>query len=107
MWKPDSNYPLRLLFAGLPEHTFTASLDVADPAMTNYLSTLLSRFLHIKSLYQLRDEQDKRLEEVAEMKPEAEVMPVEGRARCTPITVNSQCSEPASPPSCSRLSRHE
>jgi hypothetical protein len=68
------------LFAGLTEHTFHTALGVADPPLTDYLSTLLSRFLHIDALWRLRDARGKRLEEVAEMMIEAEALP-EGRTR--------------------------
>ena len=45
MWFPQPDHPLRRLFAGLTEQTFIATLGVADPNLTDYLSILLSRFL--------------------------------------------------------------
>src|SRR5262245_11016367 len=81
MWFPQPDHPLRRLFAGLTEHTFMASLGVADPNLTDYLSLLLSRFLHFDAIYRLRNAAGRRLEEVAEMMIEAEGLPPEGRTR--------------------------
>ncbi len=81
MWCPKPDHPLRRLFAGLTEQTFMSTLGVADPPLTDYLSELLSRFVHVDALYRLRDAKGKRLEEVAEMMIEAEAMPPEGRTR--------------------------
>jgi hypothetical protein len=81
MWTPPPEHPLRRLFAGLTEHTFQSALGVADPGLTDYLSLLLSRFLHVDAIYRLRDGLGRRLEEVAEMIAEAEQLPGEGRTR--------------------------
>ena len=81
MWFSKPDHPLRRLFAGLTEQTFMATLGVADPLLTDYLSVLLSRFVHLDALYPLRDARGKRLEEVAEMMIEAEALPAEGRTR--------------------------
>src|ERR671935_1758532 len=81
MWSPKPDHPLRRMFAGLTEQTFINTLGVADPGLTDYLSGLLSRFLHVDWIYRLRDAAGRRLEEVAEMVLEAEAMPPEGRTR--------------------------
>jgi hypothetical protein len=81
MWSPKPDHPLRRLFAGLTEHTFMAALGLADPPLTDYLSELLSRFIHVDAVFRLRDARGRRLEEVAEMMIEAEAMPPEGRTR--------------------------
>ena len=81
MWVPSTDHPLRRLFAGLTEHTFEQRLGVADPLLIDYLSELLSRFLHMDSIFRLRNSQGKRLEEVADMVVEAEGLPPEGRTR--------------------------
>src|SRR6476646_9718994 len=70
--------PLRLYFSGLTEHTFMADLGVADPPLIDYLSALLSRFVHVDAIYKLRAA-GRRLEEVAEMLMEVESLPPEGR----------------------------
>jgi hypothetical protein len=79
MFSPGPEHPLRRLFAGLTEQTFNAALGVADPPLTDYLSSLLSRFVHIDAVFRLKNTQGKALEEVAEMMIEAEAMPQEGR----------------------------
>lgn len=79
MWSPGLDHPLRRLFAGLTEHTFVETLGVADPPLTDYLSGLLSRFIHIDAIFRLKNTQGKPLEEVAEMMIEAEALPPEGR----------------------------
>jgi hypothetical protein len=55
MWSPKPDHPLRRLFAGLTEQTFMAALGLADPPLTDYLSELLSRFIHVDAIYRLRD----------------------------------------------------
>jgi hypothetical protein len=81
MWSPQPSHPLRRLFAGLTEHAFIETLGVADPPLTDYLSGLLSRFIHMDALYRLKDAAGKKLEEVVDMVAEAEAMPPEGRTR--------------------------
>ena len=81
MWSPNADHPLRRLFAGITEQTFIQTLGLADPPLTDYLSGMLSRFIHIDAVFRLSDGKGKRLEEVAEMMIEAEAMPPEGRTR--------------------------
>jgi hypothetical protein len=69
------------MFAGLTEQTFINSLGVADPRLTDYLSELLSRFIHMDSVYRLSNVRGRKLEEVADMMIEAEAMPPAGRTR--------------------------
>lgn len=75
------NQAVRKLFAGLTEQTFIEKLGLADPKLTDYLSTLLSRFLHMESVYRLRNGKGERIAEVADMVKEAEDLPPEGRTR--------------------------
>ena len=81
MTPPRADHPLRRLFGGLTEQTFMTTLGVADPPLTDYLSELLSRFIHTDALHRLRDARGRRLEEVVEMVIEAEGMPEGGRTR--------------------------
>jgi hypothetical protein len=81
MWSPPPDHPLRRMFAGLTEHAFVGTLGVADPPLTDYLSHLLSRFIHFEAIYRLRSAAGKRLEEVADMVLEAEGLPPAGRTR--------------------------
>jgi hypothetical protein len=81
MWHYNPDHPLRRLFAGLTEQTFSTALGVADPPLVDYLSTLLSRFVHTDAIFRLRDALGKRLFEVADMILEAESMPAAARTR--------------------------
>jgi hypothetical protein len=76
---PDE-HPLRRMFAGLAEHAFFSHLGVADPPLTDYLSSLLIRFLRFDAIYRLRNEAGKPITELAEMVLEAEQLPA-GRTR--------------------------
>ena len=59
-------------FAGITEYTFHARLGVVDPPLVDYLSGLLTRFIHSDSIYSVRSPTGKRLLEVAEMLNEAQ-----------------------------------
>ena len=74
-------HPLRRLFAGLAEHTFLQRLGIGDPQLIEYLSLLLSRFIHMDAIYRLANSRGRRLEEVADMLLEAESLPREGFTR--------------------------
>jgi hypothetical protein len=81
MWDPPPEHPLRRLFAGLAEHAFFSHLGVADPPLTDYLSALLTRFIHNDTVYRLRGASGRPLTELAEMVIEAEKLPAGGRTR--------------------------
>ena len=81
MWEPPAEHPLRRLFAGLAEHAFFSQLGVADPPLIDYLSTLLSRFVHTDAVYRLRNPAGQPLTELADMVIEAEQLPPGGRTR--------------------------
>jgi hypothetical protein len=69
------------MFAGLTEQAFIDTLGLGDPPLIDYLSELLSRFIHIDDIFRLRNTHGKRLEEVADMMIEAEALPPEGRTK--------------------------
>jgi hypothetical protein len=81
MWNPTPDHPLRRLFAGLTEQTFLSTLGMADPNLVDYLSELLSRFVHVDSVFRMRNAAGRRLEEVADMMLEADALPAQGRTR--------------------------
>ena len=81
MWHPPADHPLRRLFAGITEHAFVTALGVADPPLVDYLSLLLSRFIHVDDVFRLRNTHGERLDEVADMVREAAALPAEGRTR--------------------------
>ncbi len=80
MWKPSEDHPLRRTFAGLAEHAFFSRVGIADPVLTDYISTLLARFVHFDDIYRLRGSDGRPLTELVEMVLEAEQLP-EGRTR--------------------------
>jgi hypothetical protein len=51
MWEPPPGHPLWRMFAGVTEHAFITTLGVADPPLIDYVTGLLSRFLHADDLY--------------------------------------------------------
>lgn len=63
---------LRRFFAGLTEYAFQTRLGVADPALIDYLSDMLVRFVRCDKVYRLRDLTGRPLIEVAEMSVESE-----------------------------------
>jgi hypothetical protein len=79
MWYYNADHPVRRYFAGLTEQAFIENVGMADPTLIDYLSILLSRFVHLDALQRLHSQTGKRLEEVAEMLLEAEAMPPESR----------------------------
>jgi hypothetical protein len=79
MWNPPIDHPLRRLFAGVTEVTFQTHLGVADPNLIDYLSALLSRFVHVDVLHRLRDTAGRRLDQVVDMVAEVADLPPEGR----------------------------
>jgi len=80
MWEPPADHPLRRMFSGLAEHAFLSQLGVADPPLIDYLSSLLSRFVHLDAVYRLRANDGRPLTEVVDMVLDAEQMPA-GRTR--------------------------
>ena len=81
MWDAPEGHPLRRLFSGLAEHALFSHLGVVDPPLTDYLSSLLTRFLHFDAVYRLRNEEGKPITELTEMVIEAEHLPAGGKTR--------------------------
>jgi hypothetical protein len=81
MWYYDPEHPLRRLFAGLTEQTFMSNLGVADPPLVDYLSLLLTRFVHLDAIHRFKDATGKRFEDVVDLILEAEALPPAGRTR--------------------------
>ena len=63
---------LRRYFAGIAENTFQAELGVADPALIDYISDLLTRFIRSEAIFRIRNLAGKPIREVAEMMVEAQ-----------------------------------
>jgi hypothetical protein len=69
------------MFAGLTEHTFLNLLGIGDPHLVEYLSALLSRFIHTDAIYRVGKLRQGRIEGVVDLVLEAEALPAEGRTR--------------------------
>lgn len=67
----DREILLHRFFAGITEYTFTARLGVADPPLIDYLSDLLTHFVHTDAIFGLRSPTGERLSQVTDMLVEA------------------------------------
>ncbi len=81
MWDSPDGHSLRRMFAGLAEHAFFSHLGVADPPLIDYLSTLLTRFVHSDTVYRLRNAAGQPITNLSEMVIEAEHLPAGGRTQ--------------------------
>jgi len=72
---------LHCFFAGLTEYTFSARLGVADPPLVDYLSAMLTHFVHSDTIYGLRTPTGERLTQVVDMLAEAQVRQGSARRR--------------------------
>lgn len=81
MWEPTPDHPLRRMFAGYTEHAFFTRFGLADPPLIDYLSSLLTRFVHRDEIYRLRDGHGRPITEIAAMLSEADGLPEGGRTR--------------------------
>ena len=81
MWEAPDTHPLRRLFAGLTEHAFMDKFGFADPPLTDYLSGMLSRFVHSDAVFALKNGQGRPMTELVEMVVEAEGLPEGGRTK--------------------------
>ncbi len=67
-------HPLFRLLTELVHHNFTAHLGWPDTEVMGYLSEVLVDFVHVDRLYRIRDARGRRVEEVAEMLAEGDLM---------------------------------
>lgn len=72
---------LERLFAGLTEHTFISELGLTDTRLVDYITGLLTRFVHRDAIFALRDQSAQRLMDLADMVEEAERSENRGDAR--------------------------
>ncbi len=63
----DRYHPLRKFFAELVARRLYGDAGVRDHSIADYISTVLTNFVHIDNLYRIRNARGKRLEEVGEM----------------------------------------
>ena len=74
-WQIQPDHPLRRLFGGLVEQVFQAELGICDPHLTDYLTRLLSEFVHIDAIYRLRSVSGDVIREVSRAEAEAYLGP--------------------------------
>ena len=64
-------HPLRRFFAGLVEQVFMSDLGLCSPTLLDYLTELLSGFVHIDDIYRLRAVDGAVIRELSRMHAEA------------------------------------
>ena len=72
--KISANHPLRRLFRLLTEQNLAGKLGYEDPDVIGYLTDLLTDFTHIDNVYKIRNVSGRRVEEVAEMLLEGDLL---------------------------------
>ena len=71
MTSKEPNARLDRFFAGVAENTFQSQLGVADPALVDYITDLLIRFVRPESSQRIRSITGQPLVDIAEMVQEA------------------------------------
>jgi hypothetical protein len=69
-----STHPLFRLLADLTQRNFTSNLGWPDAEVIGYLTEVLVDFVHVERLYRIRDARGRRVEEVAEMLAEGDLL---------------------------------
>ena len=67
-------HPLVRLFARLTEENFAEHLGWPDGEVIGYVTDVLTDFVHVDQLYKIRNAQGRRVEEVAEMLAEGDLL---------------------------------
>ena len=67
-------HPLFRLLAGLTQRNFTVHLGWPDTEVIGYLTDVLVDFVHVDRVYKIRDARGRRVEEVAEMLAEGDLL---------------------------------
>jgi hypothetical protein len=72
--KVPKEHPLVRLFASLTEENFAEHLGWPDGEVIGYVTEILTDFVHVDQLYKIRSAQGERVEEVAEMLAEGDLL---------------------------------
>lgn len=67
-------HPLFRLFASLTEDNFARHLGWPDGEVIRYITDILAEFVHVDRLYRIRNAQGRRVEEVAELLAEGDLL---------------------------------
>lgn len=70
---PD--HPLNRMFAGLVEQVFMAELGICNQQLLDYVSRLLTEFVHTDAIYRLRRLDGQAIHELAQMETDAHLGP--------------------------------
>jgi hypothetical protein len=80
--KIPQSHPLRRLFGGLVEQVFMTEMGICDTRLTDYLSALLSEFVHVDAIFRLHTVDGEVIREVSRVEAEAYLGPeVDGTLR--------------------------
>lgn len=80
--KITQGHPLRRLFGGLVEQVFMIEMGICDTRLTDYLSAMLSDFVHIDAIFQLHTVDGEVIREVSRAEAEAYLGPeIDGTLR--------------------------
>ena len=66
-----SRHPLRRLFRGLVEQVFMTEMGICDTRLTDYLSAMLSDFVHVDAIFCLRTVDGDVIREISRAEAEA------------------------------------
>lgn len=72
MTKQPTGGTLQRFFSGLSEHVFQSQLGVVDPALTDYVSDLLVRFVRWDAVYKVRNISGRPVKYISDMLAEAD-----------------------------------
>lgn len=61
------SHPLRRWFRGLVENALYADVGMCEPGIADYMTDLLTNFLHVDQIYLFRDAKGRRIQEIGEM----------------------------------------
>jgi hypothetical protein len=67
-------HPLSRLLAGLIERNFAGQLGWPDAKVIEYVTDIMTAFVHVDQLFKIRNAQGRRVEEVAEMLLEGDLL---------------------------------
>ena len=70
-----ARHPLRQLFAGMVEQTFYAEVGICDVQLTNYLTQMLTEFVHADDVWRLRRIDGSAIHEISQMWADADLGP--------------------------------
>lgn len=79
----EHGHRLRQLLTGVIEQVFNTDLGVADPLLIDYISSLLSDFVHVDSIFRMRTIDGRTIRDAAQMEALAYLGPDVGGTQRT------------------------